>query len=965
MPPGCGRVRNRPRHAVGPAPEHRALAWYPTCMRITPTLAGLAASILCAAATPAEPPTLADYNVTWSTPGPDASASMPIGNGELGLNVWTEPTGDIVMYLARTDSWSEASRLMKLARVRVTFDPPLVQPGRAFTQQLDLGAGVIHIRSMVPSDEANVRIVVHPDQQVAYVAGTFDTPRTIKIALEVWRNERKQLSGSGPDAELTSSWTMHDSPHPVWESADVIVPDPAHIVWYHRNEDSVTPLSIEHQGLKGIAASVPDVLTHRTFGGTISALPGDAFRKTGSTLFESNGPREWFEARIVAHAEQTDTPDAWLEHVRTLTGAADDAKTALARAEQWWGDFWNRSYIFVDGDTAAGIPANAHPITLGQDSSAGNRFRGEIHRAGMYGKALNDAEIQRLMRGTKEQPPAFPHDRVLSFVSTDQPGKTAPDSAVMQFPSGFTAEAWIKPDADLQAARILDKVTPGAADGFLFDIQPGGTLRLIVGDRELSAPGALKLGVWSRVAATFDPKVDQLRLFVESRQVAASARDENNAAPSKITRGYILQRWMQACAGRGNAPIKFNGSIFTVDARFSGGPKEISPDYRRWGDCFWWQNTRLPYHPMLAAGDYDLMEPLFHLYTTVLPLSEQRAHAYYNARGAYFPETMTVTGLYSNGDYGWNREGHAPGDILCPWWQYAWNQGPELVALMLDRYAYTQDEAFARDQLLPMARAVLSYFDSRFARSQGGTLQIAPTQALETYWHDVINDMPCVAGLHDVTSRLLALPPTLGDETDRQLWRRLADALPPLPTRQVDGVAMYAPAEKFKDQRSNCETPELALVFPHRLIGLASTPEQIEMARAAYRHRHDKATHGWTQDGQFAALLGLTDEAKANILAKARNSNPRHKFPAIWGPNFDWLPDQCHGGNLMHVLQCMLLQPIGDKLYVLPAWPKEWNVRFKLHAPKDTTVECEYRDGKVVELKVTPEGRRGDVLLPQ
>ena len=37
---------------------------------------------------------------------------------------------------------------------------------------------------------------------------------------------------------------------------------------------------------------------------------------------------------------------------------------------------------------------------------------------------------------------------------------------------------------------------------------------------------------------------------------------------------------------------------------------------------------------------------------------------------------MTVWGTYANADYGWNRTGHQPKDVLCPYWAYAWNQGP-------------------------------------------------------------------------------------------------------------------------------------------------------------------------------------------------------------------------------------------------------------------------------------------------
>ena len=60
-------------------------------------------------------------------------------------------------------------------------------------------------------------------------------------------------------------------------------------------------------------------------------------------------------------------------------------------------------------------------------------------------------------------------------------------------------------------------------------------------------------------------------------------------------------------------------------------------------------------------------------------------------------------------------------------------------------------------------------------------------------------------------------------------------------------------------------------------------------------------------------------------------------------------------------LQVMLMQCEGKKILLFPAWPKEWDVEFKLHAPLNTTVEGVYRGGKLLELKVTPESRVADV----
>ena len=46
-----------------------------------------------------------------------------------------------------------------------------------------------------------------------------------------------------------------------------------------------------------------------------------------------------------------------------------------------------------------------------------------------------------------------------------------------------------------------------------------------------------------------------------------------------------------------------------------------------------------------------------------------------------------------------------------------------------------------------------------------------------------------------------------------------------------------------------------------------------------------------------------------------------------------------HGGVLQMGLQLMLMQCEDREIRLLPAWPKEWDTDFKLHAPYQTTVE--------------------------
>ena len=87
-----------------------------------------------------------------------------------------------------------------------------------------------------------------------------------------------------------------------------------------------------------------------------------------------------------------------------------------------------------------------------------------------------------------------------------------------------------------------------------------------------------------------------------------------------------------------------------------------------------------------------------------------------------------------------------------------------------------------------------------------------------------------------------------------------------------------------------------------------------------------------------------------------------YRFPTMWGPNYDWVPDQDHGSVALIALQRMLLQYEEDDIYLLPAWFKEWDVDFKLHAPNNTIVEGTVKNGEITRLKVTPEERAKDIV---
>ena len=113
------------------------------------------------ATTPGQEQKLADpldaCNVVWDSPSRDSHGSMPLGNGDIGINAWVEDNGDLMFYVSKTDAWDENARLCKIGRVRVKFDPPLAVKDR-FRQELKLRDGVIEIESKVQNQPSTIRL---------------------------------------------------------------------------------------------------------------------------------------------------------------------------------------------------------------------------------------------------------------------------------------------------------------------------------------------------------------------------------------------------------------------------------------------------------------------------------------------------------------------------------------------------------------------------------------------------------------------------------------------------------------------------------------------------------------------------------------------------------------------------------------------------------------------------------------
>ena len=424
-----------------------------------------------------------------------------------------------------------------------------------------------------------------------------------------------------------------------------------------------------------------------------------------------------------------------------------------------------------------------------------------------------------------------------------------------------------------------------------------------------------------------------------------------------VSRAYALQRFITACAGRGHYPIKFNGSTFTVP--YPGKP--YGADYRRWGPGYWWQNTRLPYYAMCASGDFEMMLPLFKMYTEdLMPMHLFRTRLYCGHGGAYVPECIYFWGPMFSETYGWTPWNEREDKLQeSRWHKWEWVSSLELLTLMLDYYDYTQDLDFMQEKIKPTSREFLAFFELRHSVDESGKIAMHPSQSLETWW-DCTNPMPEIAGMYSVLNRFAAVPDKIS-QIYQVIWNHVRTKLPELPIEEKDGVYLLAPAKKYATKK-NSETPELYAVFPFRLVTFDKG--NVQLGIDTLRRRAHRGAKGWRQDELFMTHLGLGEEAQQYLVTRASTHDKHLRFPAFWGPNYDWTPDQTHGGVLMTALQTMILQNTGSDIFLMPAWPKDWHVQFKLHAPHKTVIQGEFRDGEMQSMHVTPDARKANCKHP-
>ena len=391
---------------------------------------------------------------------------------------------------------------------------------------------------------------------------------------------------------------------------------------------------------------------------------------------------------------------------------------------------------------------------------------------------------------------------------------------------------------------------------------------------------------------------------------------------------------------------------------------------------------------------------------------------------ALYPETTTQFGSYTAGDWGCKsavprKYGASDNGNV----RFHWTGSLELSLMILDQYDSTGNLEDLQNNL-PIAVGVVEAYRQRFPnKDKNGKTDMFPAQALEGYecgdpsgksrGNCPSNPSTDIGGLMALLPKLIALPSSVTTPSQVATWKQQLFELPPLPqgpavnhTYNKQKIYPIATGNGFptsgaeNGSHPERENPELYVAHPFRLYGVGRAETDITLAQQAYAERHAPCNEGWCSDLIQAAMLNMTDDA-ANQLAVRAAAGPAagFRFGGFAKHYQDYEPSSDHFGFMRTGRSClfspsaparlkfwiasarfhlrtrfwwtglnfMLMAPLDDaarSILLFPTWPTDkWNVRFKMHAPRNTTIEASCQHGKLEYLIVTPPERNADVIV--
>jgi hypothetical protein len=308
----------------------------------------------------AQPVQFDQYNVVWNSQSRNSSESMPCGGGDIGLNVWVE-NGDVLFYISKSGFFDENNGLLKAGRIRVKLNPNPFEGG-TFCQELILKDGLIQIDGSKDGLKAQIRIWVDVFRPVVHVDVSANREIELKSGYESWRfadREIRKMEGLANSYK----WAV---PEGLKTRKDEISFENEAILFFHRNQEpTVFDATVKQQGMDAVKDQLFNPLKNLTFGGM---MQGDNMIQAGNYegkyldteykgwLLKSKSPAQKQSLEIILNGAQTESLDIWKKKLQSIiTDNRNARKSASAKTQEWWHQYWNRSYVLIGNETNSEI----------------------------------------------------------------------------------------------------------------------------------------------------------------------------------------------------------------------------------------------------------------------------------------------------------------------------------------------------------------------------------------------------------------------------------------------------------------------------------------------------------------------------------------------------------------------------------------------------------------------------------
>jgi hypothetical protein len=341
-------------------------------------------------------------------------------------------------------------------------------------------------------------------------------------------------------------------------------------------------------------------------------------------------------------------------------------------------------------------------------------------------------------------------------------------------------------------------------------------------------------------ATTFDPNEDVAAAAfraleaAQAKSIAAIAREtadwwhdfwrrsfvhltSADGVADFVERNYTYFLYLMAASSRGKFPPKFNGMIWNT-----GG------DFRSWGSQHWFANLSCYYEALPATNRWELMDPMFDMYSGMYKACSTAARQQWGSQGMYIPETVFFDGLeklpddiasdmqalyllqkpweqrsarfrefaltklphssrwnwiesgsWVNGRWVIKERGYGPYGAVT----HIFGSTAKIAYLYWRRYEFTLDREWLAQRAYPMLQAAVEFYRNypNLKKGADGKYHIHSVNSNEGVYgaRDTDEDLSAMRG---VTAALLRASAILGADAAMQpLWKEFLANLAPLP----------------------------------------------------------------------------------------------------------------------------------------------------------------------------------------